>query len=226
MTLHKRTYKQFVVTMTVIILMLLGVSTVFAATGESMMASDAPIYSEQDPTSWFSYMQTGNRNARFDPLEIELKLSKVGSVIPSEGIATVRGSVICSQPSTVSVYGELERRLGRVKVRGYFYSNFRCDGKAHWSATVTSQTGPFVGGKAKISASAYAYSDYGSDSDQANRTIILKGSPPSRPYYSSLLESPKASTTVLTFGILGLGLVAGMVLVIGSPINLKRFWER
>jgi hypothetical protein len=226
MTLHKRTFKQFAVTMTVIILMLLGVSTVFATTGESMMASDAPIYSEQDPTSWFSYMQTESGNASFVPFEIELNLNKVGSVIPSEGVATVSGSVICSQPSNVSVYGELERRIGRVKVRGYFYSYFRCDGKANWSATVTSQTGPFVGGKAKISASAYAYSDYGFDYDQANRTIILKGSPPSRPYYSSLLESPKASTTVLTFGILGLGLVAGMVLVIGSPKKLKRFWER
>ena len=91
MTLHKRTFKQFVATMTVIILMLLGVSTVFAATGESMMASDAPIYSDQEPTSWFSYTQTGNRNARFDPFEIELILSKVGSVIPFRGSRNGQG---------------------------------------------------------------------------------------------------------------------------------------
>ncbi|UCD97671.1 MAG: hypothetical protein JSV42_11950, partial [Chloroflexota bacterium] len=64
------------------------------------------------------------------------------------------------------------------------------------------------------------------NSDQANRIIILKGSPPPRPYYASLLESPKASTIALTFGILSFGLVAGLVLVFGSPENLNRFWER
>lgn len=226
MTFQKRSYKLFVVILTVLVMMLMGVSTVFAITIESNLASEAPIYARRDSTSRFFSPAFRSRNIKPVAFEIELELDKEGSVIPSTGEATVKGSVICSQPAHVFLWGELERRLGRVTVRGYFYSDLWCNGKTVWKATVINQNGPFVGGKAKISANVYGYTDYEINSDQANRIIILKGSPPPRPYYASLLESPKASTIALTFGILSFGLVAGLVLVFGSPENLNRFWER
>jgi hypothetical protein len=226
MTFQKRSYKFFVVILAVLVVMLLGVSTVFATTYDSMLASHAPTYSWQQPNSRLLSPVGMDRNKNLAPFTIELNIDKKGSVIPSKGTATVNGSVICSQPAYVFLWGEIERRLGRVTVRGYFYSDFRCDGKTQWSANVVNQTGPFVGGKAKVSANVFAFTDYEVDSDHADRTIILKGGPPPRPYYSSLLVSPNAYTTILTFGILSLGLVAGLVLVIGSPESLKRYLER
>ena len=226
MTLHKKPFKIFGVVMAAFLMILLGVSTVFADTIDSFSVSEAPIYSGKDTFWRFSNAESSIGKSKLAPFEIELKLDKYGSVIPSVGDATVKGSVRCSQPAHAFVWGELERRIGRVTVKGYFYSSFLCDGKHPWKATVVSQTGPFVGGKAKVRANVYAYTDYETDSDDAARTIILKGGPPPRPYYSALLESPLASSSFLTIGILSLGLAAGLVLVIGKPEYMKRFWER
>ena len=154
--------------------------------------------------------------------EIDLTINKVGSVIPKEGVATVRGKVTCPKPAYVSLSGELERRIGRVYVRGSFYKSFMCNGKTPWSAVVTSQNGLFVGGKAQASVYAYAYTVSEYDYDAAQKTIRLKGSPPPKPYYSALVETPKASSITLTFGLLSLGLIAGLVLVVSPQGGWKR----
>jgi hypothetical protein len=149
-------------------------------------------------------------------LKIDLTVNKVGTVIPKEGVATVKGKVTCSQPAYVHLYGDLERRVGRVFIRGHFYTSFWCDGKTSWSVKVPGENGLFVAGKAKASVYSYGYTGYDWDSDEVNRTIRLKGEKPTKPYYSALVDAPKASSVALTFGLLSLGLIAGLVLVI-SP---------
>jgi len=151
--------------------------------------------------------------ATYQSFTIDLTVNKVGSVIPKEGVATVRGKVICSQPASVYLYGDLERRIGRVYVRGSFYKNFWCDGNTPWSVKVTSENGLFVAGKAQASVYAYSFSDSYWGFDEVHKTIRLKGEKPPKPYYSALVEPPITSSTAITFGLLGLGLVAGLVLV-------------
>lgn len=146
--------------------------------------------------------------------KIDLTVNNQGSVVPKEGVATVKGKVICSEPAQVYVYGDLERRIGRVFVRGSFFKSFWCTGNTPWSVQVTSENGLFVAGKAQASVYTYGYntdSDWGYD--EVHKTIRLKGEKPPKPYYSALVESPNASNAAITFGLLGLGLIAGLVLV-------------
>lgn len=149
-------------------------------------------------------------------LKIDLTVNKTGTVIPKEGVATVKGKVMCSQPAYVYLYGDLERRIGRVYVRGSFYKSFWCDGNTPWSVKVTSDNGLFVAGKAQASVYTSGYTGTDWDSDEVRKTIRLKGEKPPKPYYSALVDTPKTSSVALTFGLLGLGLFAGLVLVI-SP---------
>jgi hypothetical protein len=156
------------------------------------------------------------------PFKIDLIIDEVGSVIPSKGVATVRGTVTCSRPAFVDLFGELARRIGRVIVRGTFFSFFECDGETPWSAVVISETGPFVGGKAEASAFAFGFADFEFNFDEEHRTVRLRGSPAPRPYYASLLKPPNASRIALTIGLLSFGLIAGLVLVVGPPGRWKR----
>jgi hypothetical protein len=156
------------------------------------------------------------------PFEIDLVIDDFGSVIPSKGVATVRGTVTCSRPAFVDLFGELKRRIGRVIVQGELFSFFECDGETPWSAVVISETGPFVGGRAEASAFAFAFAGPEFDFDKEHKTVRLRGSPPPRPYYASLLKPPNASGIALTVGLLGFGFLAGLVLVVGPPGRWKR----
>ena len=159
-------------------------------------------------------------------LRIDLRVNKVGSVVPKYGVATVKGSVTCSQPAHVYLSGDLERRIGRVFVRGHFHKSFWCDGKTPWSVKVKSENGLFVAGKAKVSVYAHGVTLSVDDwaSDEVHRTIRLKGEKPPKPYYSALVDTPKAASVALTVGLLGLGFLAGLVLVVGPQGIWKRRW--
>ena len=112
------------------------------------------------------------------PLEIDLTIDPVGTVVASKGVATIGGELTCSSPAWVDLFGELRQRAGRLIVQGYFYDSLWCDGQASWSAAVVGENGLFKAGKADVSASAFAYSESAFASDEASATVQLKGSRP------------------------------------------------
>ena len=112
------------------------------------------------------------------PLTIDLIIEPVGSVVPRTGVATLRGTVRCSQPAIVDLFGNVQQKAGRVVIRGFFGDFFDCDGETPWSATITSENGRFVGGKVQASVFAFAFApDTGEFvEDQESTTVQLRGS--------------------------------------------------
>lgn len=122
------------------------------------------------------------------PLAIDLRLDSAGSVVPTTGIATIRGTVTCNRPVFVYVSGEVQQQIGRATVRGWLSAAVLCEGTAPvaWSSVVTSELRTFVGGRAAalftgggaiVSASAWAYDpasgEFGQDGIQEK--VVLRG---------------------------------------------------
>jgi hypothetical protein len=91
------------------------------------------------------------------PLELGVSIDPVGAVVPKTGIATIHGTVTCSRPAFVDLFGELRQRIGRFLIRGFFEDFFECSGETTWSATVTGENGLFIPGRAQASAFAFAF---------------------------------------------------------------------
>jgi len=99
------------------------------------------------------------------PFTFTATVSQFGTVTPSTGAVTVKGSLQCSQPAYVSLTGQLkQKRAGKV-ITGYWSAFVPCDGVTPWSAPVQSQTtvfkgraaALFAGGKAEFGAMASAF---------------------------------------------------------------------
>jgi hypothetical protein len=110
-------------------------------------------------------------------LELGLTIDPTGSVVPSKGVATISGTVTCSQPASVGVEGRMEQRVGRLLIHGFFFAFVECTSPATaWSATVEGENGLFVAGRAQVDAFAFAF-----DEDvfaEASATVRLRGSGP------------------------------------------------
>jgi hypothetical protein len=110
--------------------------------------------------------------------EVRLTIDR-GTVNPKTGVATISGSITCNKHSYVSTsFGELTQRVGRHTVRGSFGPWVECDGTVPWTATVTGDSGPFVGGKADATLSVFGYADQTGEYSQPSltKTITLKAS--------------------------------------------------
>ena len=90
------------------------------------------------------------------PLIIDLAIDPAGS-FDKAGTAFVSGTVTCSKPALVSISGELRQVVGRFVLLGFLDAFVFCDGEASWEAIVSSETGVFRGGQAKISATGFAF---------------------------------------------------------------------
>jgi hypothetical protein len=110
-------------------------------------------------------------------VELGLTIDPTGSVVPSKGVATISGTVTCSQPASVGVEGRMEQRVGRLLINGFFFAFVECTPPATaWSATVEGENGLFVAGRADVDAVAFAF-----DEDafaEASATVQLRGSRP------------------------------------------------
>ena len=89
------------------------------------------------------------------PPAVVLGISLAGSAtVDRDGLARVSGTVTCSRPVPVVVFGSLRQEAsGRVAL-GYFRSTVDCTGSASWSATVLGTTGTFCVGQARLAATA------------------------------------------------------------------------
>jgi outer membrane protein assembly factor BamB len=109
-------------------------------------------------------------------LDISVQIDRSGSVNPSTGVATVRGTVSCNRATSVAVSGELRQTFAnRVVIQGFFFTQADCaPPTSAWSATVTASNGRYGGGPANVSVSANACDPFSCDFDTAAREIILR----------------------------------------------------
>ena len=87
-------------------------------------------------------------------LTIDLNINNSGSVEVPTGVATISGTLTCSQPSNAQVFGALTQQ-GSRRI-GTFSAIFQCNGgysKTPWTATVSAS---FLPGPATVSADAIA----------------------------------------------------------------------
>jgi hypothetical protein len=118
---------------------------------------------------------TFNLDVAPPPLELGLTIDPTGSVVPSNGVATISGTVTCSQPASVGVEGRMEQRAGRLLIHGFFSAFVNCTPPATaWSATVEGENGRFGAGQAQVDAVAFAEEAFA----EASATVRLRGSGP------------------------------------------------
>ena len=124
------------------------------------------------------------------PLAIDLNLDPMGSVKPTTGVVTVRGTVTCNQASNVSGWGYVEQKIGNGLVTGYVYISGYCEPSTPlaWTSTLYSQQPAqgvgggraatlFTGGRATASLAVTAWSAYSNEYayDTLTATVTLRG---------------------------------------------------
>jgi hypothetical protein len=120
------------------------------------------------------------------PLTIAPAVTKFGSVSLTTGIATISGFVNCSQPTFVSISGELKQVPGGTPISGFFEAFLPCQvGTNPFSISVQSvpalfhgrSSALFTGGKATVSGIASAFDpDSGEEIEKRiSATVILRG---------------------------------------------------
>ena len=119
------------------------------------------------------------------PFTMQFTLDRFSSVQPSTGEVTVNGSAICSSPSFVQVNGAVRQARAGNQVAGYFSAFVQCDGVTAWTAPVVYSielfngraAALFTGGRADVTASAYAFDpiEGTSISRNAAASVTLRG---------------------------------------------------
>jgi hypothetical protein len=91
------------------------------------------------------------------PPVLHLTVDPVGTIDGKTNLVTVTGTLSCSLPTEVQMYGDIRQRAGRQDVAGNLSADESCQDVVSWSATTDSfSTGVFVGGKATVHLLAFA----------------------------------------------------------------------
>jgi len=119
------------------------------------------------------------------PLSIGLTIAGFGEVDPTTGETTLVGSISCSRPVLVTISGVLKQDHAQTSLTGRFALVASCDATTDWTATVVVPVSLFegraadlfVGGKATVTASAFATDQDAGETAQSNAatTIVLRG---------------------------------------------------
>ena len=119
------------------------------------------------------------------PLSVGLTINDAGGVDPTTGLASVRGSIICSRPVVVSISGQLKQDHAQSSLTGKFGFVVACDGTTDWATTVVTAPGVFQGraadlfvaGRASVSATATAVDQDTGETVYSNAVarIVLRG---------------------------------------------------
>src|SRR5258705_10861509 len=121
------------------------------------------------------------------PLSIAPSVVRFGNVSLTTGVAEVSGSVTCSRPTFVSLYGQLRQEHAKRVLSGSFGVWVPCNGTTTWTATVyVWSAGLFhgraasllVAGPATVSGNAYALDPETGEFAQRDfmPAVILRGS--------------------------------------------------
>jgi hypothetical protein len=115
----------------------------------------------------------GNLVFRVDvSVNLGLTIDPAGSVDAKTGVATIRGTVTCSEPVSGTLDGGVQQRVGRALLNGGFFTGFECDGVTPWEVQVSAFDGLFVAGRAQVSVRAFAFDR---DFTDLAATVRLKG---------------------------------------------------
>lgn len=123
----------------------------------------------------------GNLVFNFDvtppPLTIDQTVQAINQVNKA-GVATISGTVTCSQPANVYLYGQVKQRAGRLFIRGEYSINIICEDTTPWTTQVEGYIGPFLPGLVTVTSVGYGYtsSDCGSDAEvpEVTKTVWLR----------------------------------------------------
>lgn len=108
------------------------------------------------------------------PPVLAISINPQGSV-NRNGVATVRGTVTCSEPVFASIEVFLRQTVSRPIAEGFGWAGVECDGPTLWEATVYPYTGSFSSGAAIASAATFACdSDEQCGDASTSRSVILR----------------------------------------------------
>jgi hypothetical protein len=130
------------------------------------------------------------------PIDIELTVDPTGKVDLATGQATLSGTVLCSYPTWVNLYGFLKEKLNHLFISGDFGEiSVYCTGETAWtSPAISADNGLFKGGKASVDVTAYASNVFDFDEDNVAQTIKLGGG--SSKCIKKPLPAPEGGTAV------------------------------
>lgn len=122
---------------------------------------------------------TFNMQLGSPPLEAGLTIDEVGSVDPRTGVATISGTLTCSRPVFVDLFGVLRDRIGRIRIEAFFSGFFFCEGSTPWAAQVIAENALLVGGPTDISVAAVFFDPDSEDFVivEQEATVRLRGRP-------------------------------------------------
>ncbi len=134
-----------------------------------------------------SLFQTPSANLVFNlipappPFSIAPSVTQFGAIDPSTGLVTLSGFVACTQPSFVTVSGELKQIRGGLPVSGFFSVFVPCTGTTPWSVDVQTTSelfhgrsaSEFAGGKASVSASAIAFDPDTGEAVERDLSVVI-----------------------------------------------------
>lgn len=111
------------------------------------------------------------------PLTFDYTIDPAGSVTAKTGVATIKGTAVCSQPAFVNIYGQVSQKFGRTLVQGGFGAFFNCNGQTSWTATVNNLNSlAFVGGSLSVVSDGSACTPSGEClGDNASGVVRLRG---------------------------------------------------
>lgn len=111
------------------------------------------------------------------PPVLELTVASQASVNPRTGVAIIRGTITCTggeESGKNFLEVQLTQIVGRFRIDGSGSTTFACNGLTEaWSVEVVSYNGVLGGGKATVSAFAFACS-FDCGSAEAQRTVTLR----------------------------------------------------
>jgi hypothetical protein len=112
------------------------------------------------------------------PPTIDFTVNPTGRVNTKTGVATISGTVSCSDSDFVEIDVEARQSVGRFVVRGFgsFFEFGTCDGTSHaWSADIYPENGKFAGGKALTANFSFGCGVFECNGGYVEQTVMLRG---------------------------------------------------
>lgn len=112
------------------------------------------------------------------PPAIDFTVNPTGRVNTKTGVATISGTVSCTDSDFVEIDVDARQSVGRFVVRGFGYAfEFgTCDGTTHaWSADVYPDNGKFAGGKTLTASFSFGCGVFECSGGYVEQTVMLRG---------------------------------------------------